>query len=72
MNILDVLTELLFDPKVGADGYVRKEEAEAYSSGRTRSFARGGVRYRERRIQTAEDLEVERIAFRKSMARTDY
>jgi hypothetical protein len=69
VNILDALTELLFDPDLGASGKRRQSDAVPVED---RTFARGGVLYRSRRIQTVEELEAARVRFRASINRTDY
>ncbi len=70
MKIIDALTELLFDPNVGANK--NRPQGETAPSSSERSFARGGVLYRSRKIQTVEELEAERAKLRKSLNRTDY
>ncbi len=60
--LIDVLTELLFDPELGKD----REVEDAPLKPQPRYDQKG------RRIQTAAELEAERVAFRKSLARTDY
>jgi hypothetical protein len=68
MSFLDALADLLLVDRV--DG-LRRKGAEPKQTKRN-GFARGNVRYRQQKIHTKEQLEEERVAFRKSLARTDY
>lgn len=68
MNIIEALTKLLFKPDEG----VRRGQSEEIVHETRNGFARGGVAYKNRQTQTLEELEAERVAFRKSLARTDY
>lgn len=73
MKIIDALTDLLYRPNLNArDGGDLAIHNAGEGSEDRQCFSRGGVAYQNGHIQTEEELEAERVEFKKSLARTDY